>query len=57
MGQGLERDVIGEECRWHKMQVFVCLFFFLAVLSKQLVESQFPHQGLNPGHGSESAES
>ena len=58
-GQGLERGVMGEDCRWHKMQVFVCFFFFfiLAVPSKRLVRSQFPDHGLNPGCVSESAES
>ena len=42
----------------HKTQrniLFVRLLFFLATLHG-LWESQFPNQGLNPGHGSESSE-
>ena len=31
--------------------------FFLSQLHLQLVGPQFPNQGLNPGHGSESVES
>ena len=41
--------------KWDPTMYFVLQLFF--GLTAQLAGSQFPDQGLNPGHGSESLES
>ena len=46
------------DCRWFFFFPFTRLSFrIISVNLLQLAESQFPDQGLNPGHGSENLES